>query len=1280
MVKKSRKSLKIGRNDPCPCGSGMKYKHCCLSGNFNSSSDLPLHELDLLKEEFKKYNLSELISMLSGLQILPENQSHTIRLEMAIQIACSLKNGGELSIDPNYLIYILNKYLPTYGKIGILEDSPESLFTENIVYFGGNYIIYPGVTEERYILYALLESIHLCKSDFPIDFVLDVETSALSLLTLSNEIANRAGHHRNMTSPDTWRTDIITADKIQDQKLSSAVVFTKKEIDKLLSKHGLTNKFLSKFIISVGDTAFTEPSVQNNPLILLPLVEIEDKIVVALPHSIVSCLRHFIWVAAYRYEAVKILADKYKNILWKNTQEYFRLLQFEPLDIYLPVLKDNLPIKEQVFRIDSDKLAYVQLTVDNGDGYSIKDPYQLWEPTVLSRDLFLRDRLINQYLKEKEDFSNNDIFEIKVFGRIGRPVKIIIHSKENQILPIFIEDLEVVSKLGDLDNLALWKYARAEVKYTFSPISTFLDKFSLYYEHNHSFYVDDRKKPTHLYLLPGYGLDLKIKVKQMWDEHASLTSDPDKFAVVVRWHLKSTIPIYVPQYAYGRFSYQLIEGYQQPIWVGPKAETTRCFPKLNVTNLQFTETFSYWLWQLTSSLKEHLAPLGRTPITIMFSLEEPEKWVSLKRSEMNIDSSFLSFNWKVSDFSIEFKIPRDIESFLQCKDNIGERLMLESLIKAFGGLLESRNLCNNLDTVEIRRLFDIHVPLGMKKKILTVDTSNNARLDDRYISMVRKLQKHDVQEQMDGLANQLDIKEYSVGKVIESKIKREKLCREIVEVYYDRLKLLISLYSWESLIERLIAYNEALSNYKALKDLTTATTIECFTGVSSKIDEELEEIPVISSTALSLRTLIEIVSAEPPKGNKKLSVADFDVLLAITDCLINWSMISGHIHCKIVNHELSILEPGRIGVDKEAFDKVYKPFMKNKILEHLEYSIKNFSNNFVLKKREEINVDISIYEEASEAEFGLTLSQIADFHRSLIEIGFEQKVAVPSLNLSHLKLKLKEVLHWDNETIEKAIKLFSLFPRKKWEIPPEGFKSNDIWPWKYNRRLSYIRRPLVIGPNIEEENQIVFWGSRHVEEAFFNLIELVRTGRYIVPKNGGSEKMSYLIGTIINEKGTEFRQKVEQWFLDNTDCKVDHEVPIKPRGKLNAEIDLGDIDVLVIDEINKKVLLVECKNLNYGRNPQEIANEIERFIGESDEDKSWTKKHIKRHEWVEANINTLTEAYELKNEMFSVHSLFIVSNEIPAPYIRSMPLPLISYSRLVREGLNSLNNVLLFTH
>jgi preprotein translocase subunit SecA len=29
LKKQKVKGKKIGRNDPCPCGSGKKYKHCC---------------------------------------------------------------------------------------------------------------------------------------------------------------------------------------------------------------------------------------------------------------------------------------------------------------------------------------------------------------------------------------------------------------------------------------------------------------------------------------------------------------------------------------------------------------------------------------------------------------------------------------------------------------------------------------------------------------------------------------------------------------------------------------------------------------------------------------------------------------------------------------------------------------------------------------------------------------------------------------------------------------------------------------------------------------------------------------------------------------------------------------------------------------------------------------------------------------------------------------------------------------------------------------------------
>jgi hypothetical protein len=35
--------MKVGRNDPCPCGSGKKYKHCCY-GKDSVKHDEPIIE------------------------------------------------------------------------------------------------------------------------------------------------------------------------------------------------------------------------------------------------------------------------------------------------------------------------------------------------------------------------------------------------------------------------------------------------------------------------------------------------------------------------------------------------------------------------------------------------------------------------------------------------------------------------------------------------------------------------------------------------------------------------------------------------------------------------------------------------------------------------------------------------------------------------------------------------------------------------------------------------------------------------------------------------------------------------------------------------------------------------------------------------------------------------------------------------------------------------------------------------------------------------------------
>src|SRR5690554_5355147 len=51
--------MKIGRNDPCPCGSGKKYKKCCLGKDDDIFYSNPLYLLETYKKERKESRIRQ---------------------------------------------------------------------------------------------------------------------------------------------------------------------------------------------------------------------------------------------------------------------------------------------------------------------------------------------------------------------------------------------------------------------------------------------------------------------------------------------------------------------------------------------------------------------------------------------------------------------------------------------------------------------------------------------------------------------------------------------------------------------------------------------------------------------------------------------------------------------------------------------------------------------------------------------------------------------------------------------------------------------------------------------------------------------------------------------------------------------------------------------------------------------------------------------------------------------------------------------------------------------
>ena len=59
VVTAPRQILKVGRNDPCPCGSGEKYKNCCIKKGESFLKKLARKEEKRKYKEVRKLSKTE---------------------------------------------------------------------------------------------------------------------------------------------------------------------------------------------------------------------------------------------------------------------------------------------------------------------------------------------------------------------------------------------------------------------------------------------------------------------------------------------------------------------------------------------------------------------------------------------------------------------------------------------------------------------------------------------------------------------------------------------------------------------------------------------------------------------------------------------------------------------------------------------------------------------------------------------------------------------------------------------------------------------------------------------------------------------------------------------------------------------------------------------------------------------------------------------------------------------------------------------------------------------
>lgn len=494
----------------------------------------------------------------------------------------------------------------------------------------------------------------------------------------------------------------------------------------------------------------------------------------------------------------------------------------------------------------------------------------------------------------------------------------------------------------------------------------------------------------------------------------------------------------------------------------------------------------------------------------------------------------------------------------------------------------------------------------------------------------------------------LDISDYEVNNLLEeigdyfkrlgyqygdfNKEDNSKICNLIVGYLYEVLSKEIANYSKTQLINILyhqleyLLPNQLKSNMEYHNEVALNATEE---------DKLIQQMNINNKKALSLKFLLEYVAASKINGQKNVSQWNLERHMVICSLILEWAHRSDYFKYKLINSRLSLLASNRIGVRQEDYEEV-----NNALETSLQVLLTISEEEIVTDPRyiERLNEILNrSLDKAFLSEFKYTNTEFNSVIDSLIVVSNDYELEVVKENKYSLVDKIYENLSrkLEKESIWRVIQSITLKEREDFLKPNDGFHKNDVLPWRFNRSLSFIRRPIIL----YRDNFI--YGKRNVAHLRNYIYRLIQDGSY----KAESKEMKDLVSRIANIQGSEFNDRVKHKLSSYFDLTVDiglekfngHKITDKNKNTL------GDIDVLAINKKSKRIFIIETKDFKVSRNPYEIAMEYKKLF---EGDKSFLKKHLRRVAWIEDNLDIVLDYYKCQRDKWKVIPMFIVSEHL----------------------------------
>lgn len=497
------------------------------------------------------------------------------------------------------------------------------------------------------------------------------------------------------------------------------------------------------------------------------------------------------------------------------------------------------------------------------------------------------------------------------------------------------------------------------------------------------------------------------------------------------------------------------------------------------------------------------------------------------------------------------------------------------------------------------------------------------------------------------------VRDRSEGSELIGKTETTTYLNALVRSIEEELCADLRVFDREALLKRVMLNHEAVAADRDRWRRTAAAILALHEDRQLTLATMAEHDARLNSTAQASRILMEMALCEASRdGGREAGDLDISRLMAKSLMLFHMGGWSDAIRWDVMEPFIRITPLGDVHAKFDFVDQIITRYAQDTSDVRVVDAESKYADN--LKQVEgRVSVADAVdprFLEAWEEEFGSTLDEMRVLIDWLENRGIKRNEVLMRMQRSDFVDVVAEGQMLDDSVVARLLERLTLAERSSWRDVPKGFEDRDRQPWRFRRRLSPMRRPIMqIGT---DENECFLVAPGMVRDVLGYMIGNYHRGEF--PSYQLKPKMRSWAAREADARGAAFTQEVAAKLRElGWDAQTEVKISKILRRKLDR--DYGDVDVLAWHAASGRVLAIECKDLQFRKTFGEISEQLADFRGElrPNGKPDYLRKHLDRMTMLRANPSAVASYINLHTTQLSMESHLVFKNPVPMRYAQS---------------------------